>query len=386
MSTLAPFEASALEFTPLPSDYTVPAGYEQYGRYMLTVPWTRTEGWGVPKIAKRENISLEPLAAVLQYSVTCFEGMKCYKTENGDLRLFRPNKNSERLKRSAGRLCLPADWDNADFVELLAKLVALEAPMVPNTDGSNLYLRPTLLETSPGSALRGNDTEAALLYVVTQLNSGTELYPSADSEEKAIKLGACKEYIRAWPGGTGSYKLGANYGPGMIANKPGYAMNLWLHGKEDFISEAGGMNVFVIIEAPDGYLEFTTMSLSDGIVLPGITRESIIELLKDHAASPSNSPLQGMPEKIRVVERDISMGEILERLEDGTLKGAGSMFGCGTGVVVVQIGEIFYEEKARKIPTTPLIKVVRDTVTGIQRGRVDEGKGWSYKVPQWNGQ
>ncbi|WRT63109.1 uncharacterized protein IL334_000012 [Kwoniella shivajii] len=378
----APLSASSLFFTPLPPAHVVTPGKESHGRYMLTVPWNRVSGWGQPRIGPRQDLSFDPLAGVLQYAVTCFEGMKCYKTDQGDLRLFRPSKNFDRLKRSGARLGLPCDWDNDELLELFAKLMALEAPLVPNTDGSNLYIRPTLLETSEGFGIKEDAFAAeALLYVVTTLNLGKGLYASSEGEGKGIKLDACKEFIRAWPGGTGSYKLGANYGTVNISKKPGYAMSLWLHGKEDFISEAGAMNVFIIKEAADGYTEFITMSLSNGIVLPGITRESIIELLNEHAEGKREFPIQGVPKNIRVVERDLSMPEIINGLEDGTLKG---MFGCGTGVVVVQVGEIQYQGKTYQIPSNPLIKTLRDTITGIQRGKIDEGKSWSFKVPAWN--
>ncbi|WWD22611.1 hypothetical protein CI109_107104 [Kwoniella shandongensis] len=382
MSPLAPLKASSLYFTPLPPSHVVPAGKESHGRYMLTIPWNRVSGWGQPKIAARQELSFDPLAGVLQYAVTCFEGMKCYKTDNGDLRLFRPDKNFDRLKRSAARLGLPHDWDNDELLELFAKLVALEAPIVPDTDGSSLYLRPTLLETSEGFGIKDDAFAAeALLYVATTLNLGKGLYPSSDGEGKGIKLDACKEFIRAWPGGTGSYKLGANYGTVNISKKPGYAMSLWLHGKEDFISEAGAMNVFIIKQAEDGFLEFITMSLDGGIVLPGVTRFSLIQLLTEHAEGKKDFPLEGMPKNVRVVERDISMPEIISSLENGTLKG---MFGCGTGVVVVTVGEIQYQGQTYTIPANPLIKLLRDTITGIQRGKIDEGRGWSFKVPEWD--
>ncbi|WVQ94616.1 hypothetical protein IAU59_001696 [Kwoniella sp. CBS 9459] len=379
---LAPINASSLFFTPLPPSHVVPPGKESHGRYMLTIPWNRVSGWGQPKIGPRQDLTFDPLAGVLQYAVTCFEGMKCYKSEQGDLRLFRPKKNFDRLKRSASRLGLPSEWDNDELLELFAKLMALEAPLVPNTDGSNLYIRPTLLETSEGFGIKEDAFAAeALLYVVTTLNLGLGLYGSAEGEGKGIKLDACKEFIRAWPGGTGSYKLGANYGTVNISKKPGYAMSLWLHGQEDFISEAGAMNVFIIKQAEDGFLEFITMSLNNGIVLPGVTRESIIELLTEHAEDKKDFPIDGMPKKIRVVQRDISMPEIIKGVEDGTLKG---MFGCGTGVVVVQVGEIRYQGTTYKIPSNPLIKIIRDTMTGIQRGKIDEGRAWSFKVPEWN--
>ncbi|WOO84539.1 Branched-chain-amino-acid aminotransferase, mitochondrial [Vanrija pseudolonga] len=380
MTVQAPLKASSLYFSPVAADHpTDPRGY---GRYMLTIPWSRTSGWGQPKIGPRQDLSFDPLAGVLQYAVTCFEGMKCYKDEQGKLRLFRPNKNFDRLKRSAARVGLPDQWDNAELVDLLSKLVALEAPMVPAGDGDNLYIRPTLLETSESFGIKEDAFAAeALLYVVTSVNLGKGLY--ASSEGTGLRLDACNKYIRAWPGGTGSYKLGANYGTVSVAKQPGFAMSLWLHsyGKEDFISEAGAMNVWIIKEAKDGVTEFVTMSLDNGIVLPGVTRESIITLLNDHASGKQAFPLEGMPKNIRVVERDISMNEIVEGTKDGSLKG---MFGCGTGVVVVQVGLVRYQDVEYNIPANPLIKLLRDTVTGIQRGRL-ERDDWSFVVPEWDG-
>lgn len=220
-----------------------------------------------------------------------------------------------------------------------------------------------------------------MLYIVTSANLGKGLYSSA--EGNGLKLDACDKFIRAWPGGHGSFKLGANYGTVSVAKKPGFQMSLWLHsdGKQDFISEAGAMNVWVIKKAQDGTLEFTTMGLDNGIVLPGVTRASIIELLKDHADGKAEFPLPGMPKNIRVVERDIPMAEIVDGAKDGSLVG---MFGCGTGVVVTMISSIRYKDQDIEIPSNPLIKLIRDTMTGIQRGKVERGD-WSYVVPEWDG-
>lgn len=208
-----------------------------------------------------------------------------------------------------------------------------ESDLVPAVDGENLYIRPTLLETSESFGIKDDAYASdALLYIVTSLNLGKGLY--ASSEGQGIRLDACSKFIRAWPGGHGSFKLGANYGTVQVAKRPGYAMSLWLHtvdGKE-YLSEAGGMNVWIIKEAKDGgrsasdssltpVLEFTTMGLDNGIVLPGITRESMIELLNDHASGKAEFPIKGMPKNIRVVERDISMEEVTEGVKDGSLKG-----------------------------------------------------------------
>ncbi|KAK1921147.1 branched-chain-amino-acid transaminase, partial [Papiliotrema laurentii] len=367
--------ADNIFFHPLPPAHSPLPGKESHGRYMLTVPWSRVSGWGQPKISPRAELSFDPLSGVLQYAVTCFEGMKCYKRENGDLTLFRPKANFNRLKRSAARLGLPSEWDNDELLSLLSKLLALEAPLVPQEDGGNLYIRPNIVETSEGSVIQQAPlVEEALLYIVTTVNFGKKLYPSAESPEQGLKLDANKEFIRAWPGGTGSYKLGANYGPVSTAKKQGYAMSLWLHGKEDYISEAGAMNMFVIKQAQDGYLEFITMSLENGIVLPGITRDSIINLLNAHAKG--ENIIEGLQKEIRVVERDIGMPELVAANEDGSLKG---MFGCGTGIVVVSIREILYEGKTQTLPYAPVVLALRDTMTALHRGK-KEYQDWLYVV------
>ncbi|ODO00445.1 hypothetical protein I350_07086 [Cryptococcus amylolentus CBS 6273] len=384
---MAAIQASNLFFTPLPPSHVVQPGKEIHGRYMLTIPWNRVSGWGQPKIGPRADLSFDPLAGVLQYAVTCFEGMKCYKSEEGKLRLFRPTKNFDRLKNSGARLGLPTDWDNEELLVLFQRLLALEAPIVPATDGASLYIRPTLLETSEGFGIKEDGYAAdALLYVVTTLNLGLGLYGSAEADGKGLKLHADKNFVRAWPGGTGNYKVGANYGTHRtvnIAKQPGYAMSLWLHGEEDFISEAGAMNMAASLLLPRSLLEFVTMPLSSGIVLPGITRASLIELLTDHASGKADFPVEGVPKNIRVVERDISMGEIVAGLKDGSVKG---MFGCGTGVVVVSIQHITYSGTPLTIPYHPVTKILRDTVTGLQRGRIsDGGREWGVEVPEWEG-
>ncbi|ODN98442.1 branched-chain-amino-acid transaminase [Cryptococcus wingfieldii CBS 7118] len=378
-----PFQADTLEFTPLPADYQPRPGQENDGRYMLTVPWSQAKGWGTPKIAMRRPLEVDPVAGVMQYAVTCFEGMKCFKTDNGDLRLFRPNKNFDRLKRSADRLGLPSDWDNKELLQLLSTLVSLEGPDITTKDGGNLYIRPTILETSGGFGVRGEAlAPEALLYIVTTHNLGAATYNSAE-EGAGLRLDARTDYRRAFIGGTGSYKLGANYGQSSsvvsIAKRPNYLMNLWLHDdKHHYISEAGGMNIFVVKKATDGFTEFVTMGLEDGLVLPGITRESLIELIEDHAAGRKDFPVSGMPKQVRVVERNITMKEIISSLEDGTLLG---MFGCGTGVCVAGVAEITYQEADYKIPSNPLIILIRDALTGLYKGRIQHDD-WSYRVPQ----
>jgi branched-chain amino acid aminotransferase len=130
-------------------------------------------------------------------------------------------------------------------------LTITEADLVPQGDGENLYIRPTLLETSESFGIKEDAyASEALLYIVTSANLGKGLYASA--EGPGLRLDACNKLIRAWPGGTGSYKLGANYGTVSVAKQPGFAMSLWLHGEEDFVSEAGAMNVWIIKEAADG--------------------------------------------------------------------------------------------------------------------------------------
>ncbi|KAI4247391.1 MAG: hypothetical protein L6R42_009626 [Xanthoria sp. 1 TBL-2021] len=179
--------------------------------HMLLIEWTASEGWRPPQIIPYQNLSLDPATCVFHYAFECFEGMKAYKTPNGDLRLFRPDRNMRRLNRSAERIALPT-IDGEAFTELISRFVRMEERFVPATRGYSLYLRPTLIGTQ--RTLGVGPPGSALLYLIA-----SPVGPYYPTGFKAISLAATSSAVRAWPGGVGDRKLGANYAPSRSREK-----------------------------------------------------------------------------------------------------------------------------------------------------------------------
>ena len=184
-----------------------------------------------------------------------------------------------------------------------------------------------------------------------------------------IRLTADTPYVRAWPGGSGSSKVGGNYGPtmkpGADAMAKGYSQILWVFGEDEHITEVGAMNVFFFIEKEDGKKELVTPPLSRGDILPGVTRQSIIELCKEWG-------------EFEVSERGITMPEIEEIASKGHLLEA---FGAGTAAVVTPISHIQYKGEDIEIPATGALTMrIFHGIMDIQYGKVDGPEGWSVKI------
>lgn len=211
---LAELDASLCQFTPTTSPKTVPLpGSDERGSHkictdhMLTVDWNATTGWQVPQIKEYGPISLMPTASCLHYATECFEGMKLYRGMDGKLRLFRPHLNAARMVTSATRIALPA-FDPEELLKLILKLCAKDGnKWLPKSQpGQFLYLRPTMIANDPFLGVQ--KPKEAILYVLMAC------FPSMDSNPAGMKLLASKDNtFRAWPGGHGFAKVGANYGP-----------------------------------------------------------------------------------------------------------------------------------------------------------------------------
>ncbi|KAK1925683.1 putative branched-chain-amino-acid aminotransferase 2 [Papiliotrema laurentii] len=326
--------------------------------HMLTIPWSTATGWGTPEIKPYGPLELDPSSTVFHYAFTLFEGMKAYRQEDGTVRLFRPDKNMARMNKT---------FDGEQLTELIKKLVVLDSEWIPKEKGYSLYIRPTLIGTQ--NALGVGPSSDALLFVIC-----SPVGPYYASGFKPVQLLATTKYVRAAPGGTGGYKLGANYAPGVVpqaeAAKEGYSQNLWLLGDEHMLTEVGTMNLFVAIEQPDGTVELVTPPLDD-IVLPGVTRDSVLELARAHARGEQKIP--GLPEKLKVTERKMVMKELTEAEKNGTLR---EVFGTGTAAIVSPVDKIGYEGRDIVIPTGPaglgpIAKGVLDTIVGIQTGEIE---------------
>ncbi|CAH2351550.1 branched-chain-amino-acid aminotransferase, mitochondrial [[Candida] railenensis] len=364
---MASLDASKLEIikttspkTKLPNDQLVFG--KTFTDHMLEIEWTAEAGWGTPKISPYHNLSLDPSTVVLHYAFELFEGMKAYKDKNGNIRTFRPDKNMIRMNKSAARIALPT-FDGEELIKLIDKFLLVEESFVPEGTGYSLYLRPTLIGTT--ASLGVGTPDRALLYVIA-----SPVGPYYSSGFKPVSLEATGHAVRAWPGGVGDKKLGANYAPCILpqleAAKRGYAQNLWLFGEEGYITEVGTMNAFFAFENDDGTKELTTAPL-DGTILEGVTRDSILQLCKER-----------LPKEWTVTERKFTIHEVEERAQKGQLIEA---FGAGTAAVVSPIKAIGWKGKDIEVPIVAgacgeVTKSVSEWISAIQYGD-EEYNGWS---------
>lgn len=295
----------------------------------------------------------------------CFEGMKAYKSLNGDgtVRLFRPDKNMKRLRDSMDRLHMPGfDFDGSELIECIKELVRTDAGWIPEGEGYSLYIRPTVIATHRYLGLAAPDS--LLLYVIC-----SPVGPYYRSGFEPVRLTADTPYVRAWPGGTGANKVGGNYAATMKAQwqaaQSNYGQVLWLFNDE--VTEVGAMNVFFVFQTADGTTkELVTPPLDRGDILPGVTRDSILELAR------------GWDDGTVVSERFPTMTEIQKAADEGTLLEA---FGAGTAAVVTPIESIQYRGRDIPIPATGTVtKRVWNEITGIQYGTIEGPEGWSVKV------
>ncbi|KAL1983581.1 hypothetical protein VTN96DRAFT_10241 [Rasamsonia emersonii] len=335
--------------------------------HMLTIEWTATDGWQAPRITPYQNLSLDPATCVFHYAFECFEGMKAYKDKNGRIRLFRPNKNMERLNKTSARIALPT-VDGEAFTKLIAEFVKVDSRFIPEQRGYSLYLRPTMIGTQ--KTLGVGPPGSALLYVIA-----SPVGPYYPTGFKAVSLEATDYAVRAWPGGVGDKKLGANYAPCIVPQKQaasrGFQQNLWLFGEEEYVTEVGTMNLFMaILNKETGQKELITAPL-DGTILEGVTRDSVLALARERLA----------PEGWVISERKVRMSELAEASAEGRLL---EVFGSGTAAIVSPVRSIGYKGKLLNCglkeneEAGPIASQMKNWIEAIQYG--DEEHEWSYIV------
>uniref|UniRef100_A0A2K6V3I1 Branched-chain-amino-acid aminotransferase n=1 Tax=Saimiri boliviensis boliviensis TaxID=39432 RepID=A0A2K6V3I1_SAIBB len=298
--------------------------------HMLMVEWN-DKGWGRPRIQPFQNLTLHPASSSLHYSLQLFEGMKAFKGKDQRVRLFRPWLNMDRMLSSALRLCLPG-FDKLELLECIRRLIEVDKDWVPDAAGTSLYVRPVLIgnEASLGVS---RATRALLFVILCPVGS----YFPGDAMTP-VSLLADPAFIRAWVGGVGNYKLGGNYGPTVLVQQEAFRRGceqvLWLYGPDHQLTEVGTMNIFVYWTHEDGVLELVTPPL-DGVILPGVVRQSLLDLAQTWG-------------EFRVVERTITMKELLRALEEGRVR---EVFGSGTACQVCPVHRILYKDKNYHIPT-----------------------------------
>ena len=329
----------------------------EFTDHMFMMDYTPEKGWHDARIVPFGNISLHPATTALHYGAEIFEGLKAYRTPEGKVQMFRPIENARRMNSSADRMCLPAIDEN-DMLEILETFVKVEKDWVPSAPATSLYLRPFMFGCDEHLGVH-TVHHSVFMLIASPVGS---YYKEGINP---VKIMIEDQDVRAVKGGTGYTKCGGNYAAstraGERAAQKGYSQVLWLDGVErKYIEEVGAMNVMFKINGT-----VVTPMLS-GSILPGITRKSCIDVLKK----------AGIP----VEERLLSVDELVEAMENGTLEEA---FGCGTAAVVSPIGELCYKDKKYTVnggKIGPVTQQLYDTLTGIQWGTVEDTFGWVYPV------
>nr|WP_071394759.1 branched-chain amino acid aminotransferase [Bacillus tuaregi] len=322
--------------------------------HMFIEDYTDEKGWHDPRILPYQSISLDPAAKVFHYGQTVFEGLKAYLTIDQKVRLFRPKSNFKRLNASNERLCIPA-INEEHVLEALKGLITVDREWIPTNPGTSLYIRPFIIATDPCLGV-SSSKRFQLIIIMSPVGS---YYKEGI---KPVKIQVEQHYVRAVAGGTGAAKTGGNYASSLkgqeLASKDGYSQTLWLDGIERrYIEEVGSMNIFFKING------IVVTPELNGSILPGITRDSMIQLLKS-----KNIPLE---------ERRISMDEVLEAYHNGTLEEA---FGTGTAAVISPIGEFKWKDNRIILNNSEIGEVTQmlyDTLTGIQNGSLEDPFGWT---------
>lgn len=320
--------------------------------HMFIAKFREGKGWYDARIEPYGPLSVDPGASVFHYGQALFEGMKAFRQNDGRVVFFRPEFNHQRMADGAARMCLEAPPKEL-FMEGLKHLVTVDERWIPKEPNTSLYIRPTLIGTEAFLGVRPSQ-ETTFFILLSPVGS----YYSEGT--KPIKIWTEEKYLRAAPGGLGSVKAGANYASSLKAasesKQRGYAQVLWLDVHHQGIEEVGTMNVFFVFED-----EIVTPALN-GSILPGGTREAIIQVLKS-----KNLP---------VVERKLTITEVIEKLQAGKLREA---FGTGTAAVISPIGVLAYQGKEFVINNNengPLSNELYKVISEIQSGRRADPFNW----------
>ena len=328
---------------------------DYFSDHMLSMEYAKGT-WSPPVIMPYGKFPVYPSLCALHYGQIIFEGMKAFRGAGGIV-LFRPRKYLERLNRSAARLCIP-QVDIDELLDGLVQLVKLDQKWVPKKEGTSLYIRPFIFGSGNFLGVRSSDT-FRLLVITSPVGA---FYKVGFNPVKLCTPGG---YIRAALGGLGAAKTPANYAASLLpaedAKKKGFQQVLWLDAKENrYIEESGAMNVMFVIGD-----EILTAPLG-GTILPGVTRETVIELARSWG--------------LKVSERPYTIDEVIAASKNGTLREA---FGTGTAAVISPIGEIAHNGTTITLnggKTGPLSKRLFDEITAIQYGRKPDKFGWVMKL------
>ncbi|KUO52910.1 MAG: branched chain amino acid aminotransferase [Sphingomonadales bacterium BRH_c3] len=329
-----------------------------FSDHMVTIDYDEAKGgWHSASVGPREALSLDPSAAVLHYAQEIFEGLKAYKQIDGGVALFRPEANARRFNASADRLAMPHLPEEL-FLESIRRLVAADRDWFPSVEGGSLYLRPFMIATE---AFLGVRPAKQYKFIVIASPAGSYFKGGA----KAVSIWI-SDYTRAAPGGTGAAKCGGNYAASLVPTGQAFAMGhdqvLFLDAVErKWVEELGGMNLFFVFD--DGRV--VTPKLT-GTILPGITRDSLITLLRE--------------EGLEVEEGMYSIDQWREDAASGKLV---ECMACGTAAVVTAVGTVAGPDGEFTIGAGGIGQTtarIREKLVGIQKGAVADTHGWVMKL------
>jgi branched-chain amino acid aminotransferase len=349
-----------IDITPTHTPKARPEGALGFGQYfsdhMFRVDYTEGRGWHDARVIPYAPLTLDPAASVFHYAQAVFEGMKVFRGDDERIRLFRVDRHAARLASSCERLCIPT-LDAPDFHAAVEALVRTDASWVPAAaTGGALYLRPFVIATEAFLGVRPAKTYA-MMIIASPVGAYYErgLAP--------VRIWVEREAARAVRGGVGAAKAAGNYAASlkvsMAAKKRGYDQVLWTDAlTHELVEEVGTMNLFVVIG--DSVI---TPRLDDGTILPGITRDSILALLRARG--------------LDVSERALRLDELRAAHANGTLR---EVFGTGTAAVVSAVGTLGTTDGELTIGDgTPgeLARSLHAELTGIQAGRLADPFGWT---------
>jgi branched-chain amino acid aminotransferase len=341
---------------PRPQDAELVFG-RTFTDHMGLIDYEAERGWFDARIVPYGVLPLDPAAAVLHYGQAMFEGLKAFRGADGKVRLFRVDRHCRRMSDGAGRLCMPA-IDVELMREVILGLVRADSVWVPSAAETSLYLRPTLIATEPFLGVR--PSKRYLFFLIA-----SPVGPYSGEAFQPARIWVEDRFVRAAPGGLGGVKAGANYVASLLAaeeaKKRGYAQVLWTDAHEHrYLEEVGTMNMIVRIKD-----EFVTPPI-EGTILSGVTRDSIITLLRDWG--------------LAVSERAVGMEEIISAHKRGDLR---EMFGCGTAAVITPVGELGWKGESLTINGGQPGEIARrlfDSITAIQYGRAPDRHKWMTPV------
>lgn len=325
-----------------------------YSDHMLVADYQSGQ-WSDASIVPYGNISLSPATTFIHYGQSLFEGIKAYRRKDGTIAIFRPRDNWERFNLSARRMAM-AEVPEELFMEGMRRLIELDKGWVPDSEGSSLYIRPFMFGTDAFIGVKPADDFRFM--IITS--------PAGAYYNKPTRIYVQHKYVRAFPGGIGFTKAAGNYGacmlPTLETRALGYDQILWTDGfTHKNVQEIGTMNVFFVFND-----SVVTPDLTEGTILAGVTRNSVITLLRERG--------------INVEERPLSVDEILARYQKGELKEA---FGAGTAAVIAPISELFYDGHTMLLPsvdTWEIANSIKKELADIRYGNIPDRHNWMFSV------